>query len=205
MFKAHIGCNSLFAAGYGWWWWAYIHMGDCTTLGAIFMLMTLYHYYIGLLYWLSQEIFEEMGREQWNNAARHRGQRAHTRRQWKYGASAFGNGEWWEQTLGAVEAVNLGIGMCDIMCGGHVRRQNPSHTHVIKFCPNVTKFARVLSRTRCPISILEFQFLSEYEWSGDFSKGSVHILSFGTLLSTTLAISKTSGRSLDVSGFFVKT
>jgi len=67
------------------------------------MLMTLYHYYIGLLYWLSQEIFKERGREQWNNAARRRGQRAHMRRQWKYGASAFGNGEWWEQTHGAAE------------------------------------------------------------------------------------------------------
>jgi hypothetical protein len=58
----------------------HVQIGDCTTPEAIPMLITLYYYYRGLLYWPRQKKLQEMDWEQWNNAARRRGQRAHTRR-----------------------------------------------------------------------------------------------------------------------------
>jgi hypothetical protein len=57
----------------------HVHTGDCTLPEAIPLLITLYYYYISLLYWTRQKEMEEMDREQWNNAARRRGQRAHKR------------------------------------------------------------------------------------------------------------------------------
>ena len=57
----------------------HVHIGNCTTPEAIPMLITLYYYYIDLLYWHRQETLKEMDWEQWNNAARCRQQRAHKR------------------------------------------------------------------------------------------------------------------------------
>jgi len=56
-----------------------IGIGDCTTPEAIPMLMTSHYYYVGILYRLRQEKSKETVREQWNNAARRRRQRADKR------------------------------------------------------------------------------------------------------------------------------
>ena len=79
----------------------HVQIGDCTTPEAIPMLITLYYYYRGLLYWPRKKNLQEMDWEQWNNTARRRGQRAHKRSHathgWK-GTSTFGNGGLWDST-----------------------------------------------------------------------------------------------------------
>jgi len=59
------------------------------------MLITLYYYYISMLYWPRQKNIQEMDLEQWNNAAHRHGQQAHKRSHATHGrkgASTFGNG-----------------------------------------------------------------------------------------------------------------
>jgi hypothetical protein len=54
----------------------HIHVGHCDTPGMVWLLDTFYYYYTTTLSWYGQEKWEEMMREQWNKAARRRGQRA---------------------------------------------------------------------------------------------------------------------------------
>jgi len=54
-----------------------MYVGHCGTPRMVWLFETIYYYYIATLLWYGQKKWEEMMWEQWNNAARRRGQRAH--------------------------------------------------------------------------------------------------------------------------------